>query len=90
MLVSKVFKFLLLIPIIAFLNLIEISRILDKETQNIYYYLITTIFKLPSIINESIPFVIIIGITFLFRYLINNNELIAMRNIGYSIFDISL
>jgi len=73
---------------IAFLNLIEISRILDKETQNLYYYLITTIFKLPSIINESIPFVIIIGITFLFRYLINNNELIAMRNIGYSIFDI--
>ena len=73
---------------IAFLNLIEISRVLEKDTQNLYYYMITTIFKLPSIINESIPFVIIIGISFLFRYLINNNELIAMRNVGYSIFDI--
>ena len=38
---------------IAFLNLIEISRILDRDTQSLYYYLITTIFKLPSIINES-------------------------------------
>ncbi len=73
---------------VAFLNLIEISRILEKDSQNLYYYIITSILKLPSIINESIPFVIVIGITFLFRYLINNNELISMRNIGYSIFDI--
>ena len=32
----------------------------------------------------------IIGIAFLFRNLINNNELISMRNTGYSIFDIFL
>ncbi|MDB4861409.1 LptF/LptG family permease, partial [Alphaproteobacteria bacterium] len=41
-----------------------------------------------SIINETSPFVIIISTTFLFRYLIKNNELISMRNIGFSIFDI--
>ena len=40
--------------------------------------------------NEIIPFVIIISMSFLFRSLINNNELISMRNIGYSIFDIFL
>ena len=45
---------------------------------------------MPTIVNEIIPFVIIISISFLFRYLINNNELTSMRNIGYSIFDIFL
>mgnify|MGYP003339367187 CR=1 FL=1 len=44
--------------------------------------------KFKSIINEILPFVIIISISFLFRYLINNNELTSMRNIGYSIFDV--
>ena len=43
---------------------------------------------MPSIINETSPFVIIVSTAFLFRYLIKNNELIAMRNIGFSIFDI--
>ncbi|MBI04454.1 MAG: hypothetical protein CMI96_01395 [Pelagibacteraceae bacterium] len=73
---------------VIFLNLIEISRVLEKQHQNVYYYMYLSILKIPSIINETIPFIIIIGISFLFRNLINNNELIAMRNVGYSIFDI--
>ncbi len=75
---------------IIFLNLIEISRILDKEDRSIVTYLYLTFLKLPTILNEILPFVTIIGITFLIRYLINNNELVSMRNIGYSIFDIYL
>ena len=57
---------------------------LIKEFNFIYL----SILKFPSILNEILPFVTIIGISFLFRNLINNNEFISMRNIGYSIFDI--
>ena len=37
---------------------------------------------------ETIPFVVIISTAFFYRNLISNNELISMRNIGYSIIDI--
>ncbi len=73
---------------IIFLNLIDISRILISNEETFYDYLILSLFKLPSILNEILPFVCIIGITFLIRNLINNNELTALRNIGFSIFDI--
>ena len=75
--------------LIIFFNTIEISRILDSVEENYFtkfFYL--SFLKLPTIINDILPFVIIVSITFLFRYLINNNELISMRNVGYSIFDI--
>ena len=58
---------------ILFLNLIEISRILQNNENSIYNYLILSGLKYPSIINEILPFVTIIGIAFLFRNLINNN-----------------
>ena len=73
---------------IIFLNLIDISRIIVSEDKNIYDYIILSFLKLPSILNEILPFVSIIATSFLIRNLINNNELIALRNIGYSIFDI--
>ncbi len=72
---------------IIFLNLIEISRMINNDISMINY-LVLSILKYPSILNQVLPFVIIIGISFLLRNLINNNELISMRNIGYSIFDI--
>ena len=75
---------------IMFINLIEISRIIQNNDNNILDFLYLSVLKFPSILNEIIPFVTIIGITFLFRNLINNHELISMRNIGYSIFDIFL
>ena len=74
--------------LIIFINLIELSRVIEKENQNLLNYFYLSILKIPSILNETSPFVIIISIAFLFRYLIKNNELIAMRNIGFSIFDI--
>ena len=73
---------------IFFLNFIEISRILETENNNFLIYLKLSMLKIPTILDDIIPFVIIIGITFLFRNLINNNELISLRNIGLSIFDI--
>ena len=79
---------LLILFLIIFINLIEISRVIEKENQILFNYIYLSFLKIPSIINETSPFVIIISTAFLFRYLIKNNELIAMRNIGFSIFDI--
>ena len=79
---------LLIMFLIIFINLIELSRVIEKENQNIINYIYLSFLKIPSIVNETSPFVIIISTAFLFRYLIKNNELIAMRNIGFSIFDI--
>ena len=73
---------------ILFLNLIELSRILENNDKTLINFSILSCLKIPSILNEILPFVIIISIAFLFRNLINNNELISLRNIGYSIFDI--
>ena len=74
--------------LIVFLNLIELTRTIENEDKNLLNFLYLSFLKIPSIINETSPFVIIISTAFLFRYLITNNELIAMRNIGFSIFDI--
>ena len=76
--------------LIIFLNLIELTRIIDNDNKTIYSFLFLSILKIPTIINETSPFVIIISTAFLFRYLINYNELISMRNLGFSIFDIFL
>lgn len=75
---------------ILFLNLIDLSRIINLENRTMSDYLILSFLKLPSILNEILPFVAIIAISFLLRNLINNNELISLRNIGFSIFDIFL
>ena len=80
-------QFLILLFII-FINLIDLSRIIEKGNQNLFNFLYLSLLKIPSIINETSPFVIIISTAFLFRYLISNNELISMRNIGFSIIDI--
>ena len=76
--------------LIFFLNFIDISRILQNTDNHIYDYIYLSILKFPSILNEILPFVTIVGISFLIRNLINNNELISLRNIGYSMFDIFL
>ena len=81
---------ILILSLVTFINLIEIARNLTDNNQNLLNYLLLTLLKIPSIINQIFPFVTIISISFLFRYLINNNELTSMRNIGYSIFDIFL
>ena len=79
---------ILILFLFVFINLIQLSRVIEKQNQSLLNYVYLSFLKMPSIINETSPFVIIISTAFLFRYLINNNELIAMRNIGFSIFDI--
>ena len=66
---------ILILSLITFINLIEIARNLTDTNQNLLNYLFLTLLKTPSNINQIFPFVTIISISFLFRYLINNNEL---------------
>ena len=79
---------IIILFLVIFLNLIELTRVIENENKSIFTYIYLSLLKIPSIINETSPFVIIISTAFLFRYLISNNELISMRNVGFSIFDI--
>ena len=74
--------------LVLFLNLLEISRILEKENTTLSFFLLLSLLKLPTIISEIISFVVILSIAFLFKNLITNNELISIRNMGFSILDI--
>ncbi len=74
--------------LVLFLNLLEISRILEKVNTTLGFFLLLSLLKLPTIISEIIPFVVILSIAFLFKNLITNNELISIRNMGFSILDI--
>ena len=79
---------LIIAILILLLNLLEISRILEKENATLGFFLLLSFLKLPTIISEIIPFVIILSIAFLFKNLISNNELISIRNMGFSILDV--
>ena len=79
---------LLLTILISFINLLEISRLLNIQNTNLNSFFKLSLYKIPTIISEILPFAIIISIAFLFRNLITRNELISMRNIGLSIIDI--
>ena len=83
-------NFIIISLFILFINLLELSRVLPEDSKSLFNYLYLSFLKYPSILNEIIPFVTIISISFLIRNLINNNELVSMRNLGYSIFDIFL
>ena len=76
--------------LVVFINLIELSRLFENGENSLSNLIYLSFLRLPSILNETIPLVTIIGVSFLLRNLINNNELISMRNVGYSIFDIFL
>ena len=57
---------LLILFFIIFINLIELSRIIEKDNQSFLNFVYLSFLKVPSIINETSPFVIIISTAFLF------------------------
>ena len=83
-----IINFLIVSIFIIFINLIELSRVISENEKSIFNFVYLSLLKYPSILNEVIPFVTILGVTFLIRNLISNNEFVSMRNLGYSIFDI--
>ncbi len=92
-LLKNAFKYIainqsIILFLVIFLNLIDLTRVIESENKSIINFIYLSFLKIPSTINETSPFVIIISTAFLFRYLISNNEFISMRNVGFSIFDI--
>tara|TARA_B100000575_G_scaffold291931_1_gene298982 strand:+ start:1177 stop:2256 length:1080 start_codon:yes stop_codon:yes gene_type:complete len=85
-----VINFFIISLFIIFVNLLELSRVIPEQNKSIFNFLYFSFLKYPSILNEILPFVTIISISFLIRNLINNNEFVSMRNLGYSIIDIFL
>ncbi len=83
-----IINFLIISIFIIFINLIELSRIISEDNKNFFNFVYLSFLKYPSILNQIIPFVTIIGISFLIRNLISNNEFVSMRNLGFSIFDV--
>ena len=83
-----IINFIIISFFIIFINLLELSRIINENEKNLLNFIYLSILKFPSILNEVVPFVTIISVTFLVRNLINNNEFVSMRNLGFSIFDI--
>ena len=83
-----IINFLIFSLFIIFINLLELSRVVSEDNKNLINFLYLSLLKYPSILSEIIPFVTIISVAFLIRNLINNNELVSMRNLGYSIFDV--
>ena len=73
---------------VQLINLLEISRIIESKNSNLFSIIYLSLLKIPTVIIETIPFVVIISTAFLYRNLIANNEIISMRNIGFSILDI--
>ena len=73
---------------IQLINLLEVAKIVEEKDSNIDLIFYLSLLKIPTLIIEIIPFVIVISTAFLYRNLIKNNEMISMRNIGYSIIDI--
>ena len=73
---------------IQVINILEVSRIVGNQNLDFFKILHLSFLKLPNTMLEILPFGIVISTAFLYRYLITNNELISMRNIGFSIIDI--
>ena len=53
---------LLVTILVMFINLLEISRLVDDNNSNTGTFVILSIFKIPTIISETIPFVIVMCI----------------------------
>ena len=83
-----IINFFIISVFIIFINLLELSRLITEDKKSLLNFFYLSFLKYPSILNDIISFVTIISISFLIRNLINNNEFVSMRNLGYSIFDI--
>ena len=76
----------LTVQIVDFIELTQEN--INKINFSIKDIIFMSFLKMPFLINEILPFVIIISTSFYFKNLIDNNELVAMRNLGLSILDI--
>ena len=80
---------LILIVTVQIIDFIELTRSnINKENFVFENILKMSLLKTPFLINEILPFVIIISTAFYFKNLIDNNEFVSIRNVGLSILNI--
>ncbi len=86
-------KKLFLVTIVFFLlilliNLFEEINFFKDIDENLYYPLLLNLLNAPSILNTVFPFIFLITTQFLILNLIENNELIILKNFGIDNFKI--
>ena len=54
------------------INLLEISRMIEEKNSSMFSIMYLSLLKIPTIIIDIIPFVIVISTAFVYRNLINN------------------
>ena len=74
------------VQIVDFIELTQAN--INKSNFSFNDILKMSFLKMPFLINEILPFVVIISTSFYFKSLIDNNELVSIRNLGLSIFSI--
>ena len=62
---------------ILFLNLIDLSRVLENNDKTLINFSILSGLKIPSILNEILPFVIIISMKLIIMLWIYNINLLS-------------
>ncbi len=74
--------------LILLLNLFEEINFFKDIDENLYYPLLLNLLNAPSILNTVFPFIFLISTQFLILNLIENNELIILKNFGIDNFKI--
>ena len=88
-LVYLLVSLLILTVTVQIVDLIELTRSnIGKENFSFERVIKMSLLKTPFLINEIMPFIIIVSTSFFFKYLVDNNELISIRNLGLSILNI--
>ena len=63
---------------VLLINLLEISRIIEEKNSSIFSIIYLSLLKIPTILIDIIPFVIVISTAFIYRNLINNKKLLCV------------
>ena len=63
---------------VQLINLLEVAKIVEQKDSNIDLIFYLSLLKIPTLIIEIIPFVIVISTAFFYRNLIKNNEMISI------------
>ncbi len=85
-----IFNFIKLISIITLvffllvllLNLFEEINFFKDISDSLYYPLLLNFLNAPTVLNDLFPFIFLISTQFLIIHLIENNELIILKNFG--------
>ena len=84
-----IISLLILTATVQIVDFIELTQEnINNENFSFNDIILMSFLKMPFLINEILPFVIIISTSFYFKNLIDNNELVSIRNLGLSIIDI--